>query len=252
MKVAQADDKIKTIGQFTRKMQEMAVTQFRLMVAIDFSISNQWQKLHQLSDPARNGYLQVLGGLAGIVRRYVKNGYIPAFRFGCRQSEDYDCVPLCAPQNPNPNFEGFDALMAGYAEAVQSVEMYGPTQLTPVFQKAVQVSAETGHQELLVCVILTDGDVEDIKLDRETLVMASQYPICFVGVGIGNGDFKDLEPFDDLKLRKFDNFQFVHYDEVAATLRNGRFERPDLVLALAMFNEIPAAVKKMRMAKILK
>ena len=102
-------------------MQEMAVSSFRMMVAFDFSLSNKWQNLHQVADPMKNGYMQVLGGLSCIAKRYVKDGAIPAYRFGCKDSEDYRCVPLCSPQKPGPEFASFEEMTAGYMQAAQTV-----------------------------------------------------------------------------------------------------------------------------------
>ncbi|CAL5985345.1 Copine_I [Hexamita inflata] len=256
MKTAQAQEQsIKSFGQLVRQIRANNVPWMRMMMAFDFSVSNTWsgsngRSLHDLSDLNRNPYVQVMNGIKGMVSRFVKNGQIPAYRFGCYQSEDFDCLPLCAPANSNAQFENFDALTAGYCSAVQTVKLYGPTQLAPVIQQAIKVSAETNHKELLLCVIITDGDSDDILFDAQALVEASKYPICFVGVGVGNGPFTDLEKFDDLKDRKFDNFQFVGFNEVISTIPS-KCERPDLVFALAMFKELPAAVLKMRKAGIL-
>ncbi|CAL6007250.1 Copine_I [Hexamita inflata] len=257
MKSAQVQESaINSFGQLVRQIRANNVPWMRMMMAFDFSVSNTWsgsngKSLHDVSNVNTNAYIQVMNGLRGMVSRFVKNGYIPAYRFGCAQSEDFDCLPLCAPANQNAQFEGFDALTAGYLQAVQTVKLYGPTQLAPVIQQAIKVSAETNHQELLLCVIITDGDSDDIMFDAQALVEASKYPICFVGVGVGNGPFTDLEKFDDLKDRKFDNFQFVGFNQVISSIPV-KCERPDLVLALAMFKEVPAAVQKMRKAGILK
>ncbi|CAL6053048.1 Copine_I [Hexamita inflata] len=256
MKSSQVQEaQINTFGQLVRQIRAGNVPWMRMMITFDFSLSNTWAgpvydlNLHDISQLDQNQYIRVLDGIRGMANRFVQNGHIPAYRFGCAQSEDFDCLPLCHP-NPNALFEGFDALQAGYVHAVQTVKLFGPTQLAPVIQQAIKVSAESNHKELLLCVIITDGDSEDIMLDAQALVAASKYPICFVGVGLGKGPFTDLEKFDDLKDRKFDNFQFVNYNEIVGQ-SNIHCERPDLVLALAMFKEIPAAVQKMRKAGII-
>jgi hypothetical protein len=43
-------------------------------------------------------------------------------------------------------------------------------------------------------------------LDKKWLEEASNYPISFTGIGVGNGSFGILERFDDKLKGKFDNF----------------------------------------------
>ena len=75
------------------------------------------------------------------------------------------------------------------------------------FNQAMQISMERENKDLIVAIIITDGQTDDIKSDCEALVEASKCPICFVGVGVSrNMNYSIMEKFDDLKLRKFDNF----------------------------------------------
>ena len=67
---------------------------------------------------------------------------------------------------------------------------------------------------MILCVLVTDGGISDEKADAKALEQASNYPISFVGVGVGRGDFGILERFDDKLKAKFDNFQFVNFNEI--------------------------------------
>lgn len=107
-------------------------------------------------------------------------------------------------------------------------------------------SNERDNKDFIVAIIITDGNTDDIKGDCEMLVEASKQPICFVGVGVTqNINYEMMNKFDDLKLRKFDNFQFVDIWKLPGVM-SGRAERPDLIFTLAMFNEIPKAYQKIK------
>lgn len=53
-----------------------------------------------------------------------------------------------------------------------------------------------------------------------------------------------MEYFDDMPGRRFDNFQFVNFTALEA--QAARCECPDLVLATAVFQELPDQFKAMR------
>ena len=56
-------------------------------------------------------------------------------------------------------------------------------------------------------VILTDGNVSDIELDKRAIEECSNYPISIIAVGLGDGPFDTMEYFDDFRgNRRFDNF----------------------------------------------
>ena len=56
-------------------------------------------------------------------------------------------------------------------------------------------------------IIITDGAVNNVTLDKEAIERASEYPISIICIGVGDGPFDDMEYFDDFKgKRKFDNF----------------------------------------------
>lgn len=108
------------------------------------------------------------------------------------------------------------------------------------------LSNERDNKDFIVAIIITDGNTDDIKGDCEVLVEASKQPICFVGVGVTKDiNYDMMKKFDDLKSRKFDNFQFVDIWKLPGVM-TGREERPDLIFVLAMFNEIPKAYQKVK------
>ena len=93
--------------------------------------------------------------------------------------------------------------------------------------------------------ILTDGDISNPIDDKRAVCEASNYPIAITAVGVGDGPFNTLMEFDNLKSgRLFDNFHFIDFTKFESHSRP--FERPDLVLATQVFNELPDQFTAMR------
>ena len=79
-------------------------------------------------------------------------------------------MPLLSPQNPDPHFRGIDALHNAYLTAAQSVVMSGPTTFAPMIRQAIEISAAYKHEQLIFLVLMTDGDVSNLELDKQAIV----------------------------------------------------------------------------------
>jgi len=97
------------------------------------------------------------------------------------------------------------------------LQLAGPTCFAPVIEEACRIVAEE-DMAYHILVIIADGQVSDPKPTGPTaraIVNASYFPISIVVVGVGDGPWDTMEEFDDeLPDRKFDNFQFVCYNDV--------------------------------------
>ena len=74
--------------------------------------------------------------------------------------------------------------------------------------------------------------MSSVEKDKTALIKASSYPISFCAVGLGDGPFEKMQYFDDMKGRRFDNFQFVNFSDIER--RCTRSESPELLLCVAM------------------
>ena len=92
-----------------------------------------------------------------------------------------------------------------------------------------------------ILVIIADGQVNNIKETADAIVEASSYPISIIMVGVGDGPWDTMEEFDDeLPARRFDNFQFVNYNQVVhrAENREVAFRWVILLRVMLLMNKI--------------
>ena len=234
----------RTYDELEAALRLAGVESMQMVVGIDFSKSNEWtgEKSYQrgLHD-TRGGetpYAKALRIMSRIIHKFDDDDIYPVYRFGCANTKDKSVLPLLYPDQEDPHFEGFDAVKKAYEHIAPQIEMSGPTTFAPMIRQAIEISKECCNQYMIL-VLLTDGDVSDMDADMKALQEASNYPLSVVAVGLGDGPFDKMRVFDDdIRGRKFDNFQFVNFTEIE--MKAGKCANPELVLATAMMQEVPS------------
>ncbi|CAL6029709.1 Copine_I [Hexamita inflata] len=216
-------DKFSSFEQITKAINKTGVTIQHLVIGIDFTNSNEFssmykykQSMHGSSSP----YKKCLLSLKNCFQQ-LKIKDIYAYRFGCAETTDLKVEPLCEEEN----VVSFDEVIRGYDKAVKNVELSGPTSYQPLFEKTMKLT----NKEMTLLVILTDGDISNRGRDQEALIELSKYPVACCTIGFGDGPFDVMDEFDDMKGRKFDNFQFAEYDD-------------GMDVGLDTFMEVPAQI----------
>lgn len=257
----------------TNDLRRKGMDSSQIIVAFDFSKSNEWAdragaaargleasdavtgtlgsasspgtdafNLHASSPGRESLYERICRLLAPVMDVFDSDGVIPALRFGDTLSKDRVWLPL-DPTTANENCQGFDEVLDAYRRAVRSVRLGGPTSFVPVINYAVEKARQTG--EFYILVILTDGAISSFSANARAVIEASNWPVSIVVVGLGDGPFSDLVEFDArLPERKFDNFHFLEFRKYEAAAREAA--RPDLVLAKHLFEEVPSQYKRCR------
>ncbi|KAF3334270.1 E3 ubiquitin-protein ligase RGLG2-like protein [Carex littledalei] len=135
----------------------------------------------------------------------------------------------------------------------KSNEWTGPTSFAPIIEMAMTIVEQSGGQ-YHVLVIIADGqvtrsvDTQHGQLSPqeqktvESIVLASQFPLSILLVGVGDGPWDMMREFDDnIPARSFDNFQFVNFTEIMS--KNVSQTRKETEFALASLMEVPLQYK---------
>ncbi|KAJ4460950.1 putative E3 ubiquitin-protein ligase RGLG3 [Paratrimastix pyriformis] len=192
-------DRFKTWDEMRAGLREAGLEASQLMFAIDFTKSNNWsgeksfhQPLHTLNTPGGNPYERVITMMGTALQGFDDDNLIPAFGFGDVVTTDREVFSFMPDGRP---CAGFNQVLDQYRAIVPYALLSGPSTLAPIIRAAVDTVRATGQYHILV--VVTDGQVDDPKGDGAAIVMASQYPLSIVVVGVGDGPWDEMRKFDD-------------------------------------------------------
>lgn len=231
-----------TQEEFYKQMQSTSVIEFTQMwVCIDMTASNNnigrypgGVNLHDLQH--ENVYLQAMRSAVTFFNQDL-DGIFPFYVFGSRQcSSTNGAMHIQDVQLSKGNIE---PMIDIYKHVVSTHTLNGPTTIVPIIAQAMEYQESTGgakNGEYLIVLVITDGIFHHIEEHKRMLAKASNLPIMFVVIGVGGGDFSDMQMFDDMKCRKIDNFQFVDLNEV---LENETISQKNEYFFYKSFMEVP-------------
>ena len=106
------------------------------------------------------------------------------------------CFPLngCFEQ---PEVNGVKGIVDAYRRNLPEIMMAGPTffsSILDIFMDFAQEGEEL--KTYFVLLILTDGNIHDMKETIELIVQASKLPCSIIIVGVGNSDFNQMIELD--------------------------------------------------------
>ena len=136
-----------------------------------------------------------------IIEDYDSDKQFPALGFGAKipplNQVSHEFFLNLSTQN-NPYCSGVEGLLAAYRHSLQSVELWGPTNFSPIINhvsKFAQAYQGDGKQ-YFVLLILTDGIITDLDATISSIVSASNLPLSIVIIGVGNEDFSAMDALD--------------------------------------------------------
>uniref|UniRef100_A0A669BXM2 Copine 8 n=1 Tax=Oreochromis niloticus TaxID=8128 RepID=A0A669BXM2_ORENI len=152
-------------------------TQINFTVAIDFTASNgnpaQPTSLHYMSPYQLNAYAMALKAVGEIIQDYDSDKMFPALGFGAKLPPDgrvsHEFALNGNPQNPY--CAGIDGVMEAYYQSLKSVQLYGPTNFSPVINHVARYAASVKDgSQYFVLLIITDGVISDMAQTKESIV----------------------------------------------------------------------------------
>jgi E3 ubiquitin-protein ligase RGLG len=180
---------------------------------------------------------------------------VPSYGFGDATTSDTSVFSFL-PHNRSAH--GFSEALATYQTLAPCVKLAGPTSFGPIIRHAAAITAASGNKFHALLLIadgqvtrssdLPDGELSAQEQDTvDALVEASNtVALAVIMVGVGDGPWEVMRAFDDkVPQRRFDNFQFVEYNDIvnnAAPTASGAYAY-DAEFALACLQELPEQVR---------
>ncbi|TDG96759.1 hypothetical protein EPR50_G00232670 [Perca flavescens] len=196
-------------------------TQINFTVAIDFTASNgnpaQPTSLHYMSPYQLNAYAMALKAVGEIIQDYDSDKMFPALGFGAKLPPDgrisHEFALNGNPQNPYCT--GIDGVMEAYYQSLKSVQLYGPTNFSPVINHVARYAASVKDgSQYFVLLIITDGVISDMAQTKESIVNAACLPMSIIIVGVGPAEFDAMVELDGDEIRISSRGRYAERDIV--------------------------------------
>ena len=225
--------------------------QIKLSIAIDFTKSNLAPKLkdslHNISNNNINDYEKVIISCGNIISYYNYEQLYHVFGFGAKLKNN-NKISHCFPINfneENPNIYTIDNVIKLYHNCLNEIEFSEPTFFSPIINKVNEIIKENDDSyKYNILMILTDGNVQDVKNTINSIIESSFLPLSIIIIGIGNEDFNQMKKLnfdEDILINKKVNFverDFVQFVEF------NKYRNNTMKLMQEVLGEIPKQVVK--------
>ena len=179
-------------------------TELSFTVAIDFTASNgspQDPRSLHYNDPtgAPNQYVTAIRAVGSIVQDYDTDRMFPALGFGARIPPDGRVShEFFLNLQENPYCEGVDGILAAYYQSLNAVQLYGPTNFSPVINHVAKFARafQDDPSNYFVLLVITDGVITDLDATKNAIIAASCLPLSIIIVGVGAEDFSAMDELD--------------------------------------------------------
>ncbi|XP_040568299.1 copine-8 [Lepeophtheirus salmonis] len=228
--------------------------QLNFTVAIDFTASNgnpdHPNSLHYRDNP-NNQYVMAIKSVGDIIQDYDSDKIFPALGFGARippmgniSHEFYLNL-----REDNPHCVGVEGILQAYYTSLNSVQLYGPTNFSPVINHVAKFAYayESDPLNYFVLLIITDGIITDMRNTKKAIVSASGLPMSIIIVGVGSEDFSDMSELDsDEELLSIDGQKakrdIVQFVELQKYMKGSTGAWSKEYLAKDVLAEIPSQI----------
>lgn len=225
--------------------------QLNFTVAIDFTGSNGHpsspSSLHYNGPGGRpNQYVTAIQSVGSIIQDYDSDKMFPSLGFGAKVPPNNQVSHefFLSLDPSRPFCAGLEGILTAYQTALNSVQLYGPTNFCPVISHVAQF-AEAYQQDpsnYFVLLIITDGLITDFEETKALLKRVSMLPMSIIIIGVGDEDFSEMEELDgDRKPRKDTRRDIVQFVELRKFLLPGGGWSHEL-LAQSVLAEVPGQV----------
>uniref|UniRef100_A0A3Q2NT84 Copine 8 n=1 Tax=Fundulus heteroclitus TaxID=8078 RepID=A0A3Q2NT84_FUNHE len=221
------------IGEFSTSYRELSLGQSQFNVyevssrvcrtlslcvtLLSFLVDIEPTSLHYMSPYQLNAYAMALKAVGEIIQDYDSDKMFPALGFGAKlPPEGRVSHEFALNGNPqNPYCAGIDGVMEAYYQSLKSVQLYGPTNFSPVINHVARYAASVKDgSQYFVLLIITDGVISDMAQTKESIVNASGLPMSIIIVGVGPAEFDAMVELDGDEVRISSRGRFAERDIV--------------------------------------
>ena len=135
----------------------------------------------------RNSAIRSVGE---IIQDYDSDKLFPALGFGGKLPNGVVSHEFFLNGHPtNPYCERVEGILSAYVSSLQNVQLYGPTNFSPVINHVARFASESATttegpgKNYFVLLIITDGIITDMAETVGAIVRASQLPMSIIIVG---------------------------------------------------------------------
>uniref|UniRef100_A0A8C6V2T2 Copine 8 n=1 Tax=Neogobius melanostomus TaxID=47308 RepID=A0A8C6V2T2_9GOBI len=173
--------------------------------------------LHYMNPYQLNTYAMALKAVGEIIQDYDSDKMFPALGFGAKLPPDgrvsHEFALNGSPQNPY--CAGIEGVMEAYYQSLKSVQLYGPTNFSPVINHVARYAASVKDgSQYFVLLIITDGVISDMAQTKESIVNASCLPMSIIIVGVGPAEFDAMVELDGDEIRISSRGRYAERDIV--------------------------------------
>ncbi|KAK2149260.1 hypothetical protein LSH36_458g02009 [Paralvinella palmiformis] len=227
-------DKLEIVKEYSFLDYIFGGLDIHFTVGIDFTASNgdprTPQSLHYINPYQPNDYQKAIQAVGTVIQDYDSDQQFPALGFGAKVPPTMEVSHQFAINfDPsNPFCAGIGGVLQAYSACIPQVQLYGPTNFTPIIRHVVQF-AEVAQREntaknYFILLIITDGVISDIRDTVSAIVHSSCLPMSIIIVGVGPADFKAMDILDadggllkspDGQVARRDIVQFIPFRDFA-------------------------------------
>merc|ERR1711936_1069697 len=140
-----------------------------------------------------------MGAVGDIIQDYDSDKMFPALGFGARIPPSGQVShEFFRNLTADPYCSGVDGILAAYYQSLHKVQLYGPTNFSPVINHVAKFADAYQHDpsNYFVLLIITDGIITDLDATKNATINASDLPLSIIIVGVGSEDFSAMDELD--------------------------------------------------------
>ena len=224
-----------------------------LTIGIDFSNSNNNSynngKLHSIQGNRLNYYERAITACAHIVGYYDFDQLFPVFGFGAIINNSYmnmNKPSMCFSLNfnNNPDIYTIDNVLKAYRDCINlnKITFSGPSFFAPLIREVIKRINKDDILEYHILMILTNGVINDLQQTIDVLVEASLLPLSVIIVGIGDGDFKNMEILDGDEVLLTSSTKKKRIRDIVQFVPFSKYQNDSEKLSMEVLAEIPRQI----------